>query len=214
MQPELPLASKLAQIKSWLGVGSINIFGLPMSGKDTVGVRLAEALGGKMLSSGMIIRAMESATSQHLTDAGELVPSDVFSQWVLPYFSRPELKDSPLILSSIGRWSGEENSVILEAEKSGHPIKAVLLLNISEADVLRRRAASVSLGDRGSRADDKELSVFNTRLKEFRDKTAPVILHYDNLGLLVSINADASRDEVFVNADNALFAFSQKQSQK
>ena len=131
MQPELPLASKLAQIKSWLGVGSINIFGLPMSGKDTVGVRLAEALGGKMLSSGMIIRAMESATSQHLTDAGELVPSDVFSQWVLPYFSRPELKDSPLILSSIGRWSGEENSVILEAEKSGHPIKAVLLLNIS-----------------------------------------------------------------------------------
>ncbi|MBQ3261433.1 nucleoside monophosphate kinase [Candidatus Saccharibacteria bacterium] len=214
MQPELPLASKLAQIKSWLGVGSINIFGLPMSGKDTVGVRLAEALGGKMLSSGMIIRAMESATSQHLTDAGELVPSDVFSQWVLPYFSRPELKDSPLILSSIGRWSGEENSVILEAEKSGHPIKAVLLLNISEADVLRRRAASVSLGDRGSRADDKELSVFNTRLKEFRDKTAPVILHYDNLGLLVSINADASRDEVFVNAVNALFAFSQKQSQK
>ena len=214
MQPELPLASKLAQIKSWLGVGSINIFGLPMSGKDTVGVRLAEALGGKMLSSGMIIRAMESATSQHLTDAGELVPSDVFSQWVLPYFSRPELKDSPLILSSIGRWSGEENSVILEAEKSGHPIKAVLLLNISEADVLRRRAASVSLGDRGSRADDKELSVVNTRLKEFRDKTAPVILHYDNLGLLVSINADASRDEVFVNAVNALFAFSQKQSQK
>ena len=35
---------KINTIKSWLGTGSINIFGLPMSGKDTQGLRLAEAL--------------------------------------------------------------------------------------------------------------------------------------------------------------------------
>ena len=53
---------KLQFIKTWLKTGSINIFGLPMSGKDTVGVRLAEDLGARFLSSGMIIRAMEEDT--------------------------------------------------------------------------------------------------------------------------------------------------------
>ena len=56
---------KLNTIKSWLGTGSINIFGLPMSGKDTHGLKLAELLGAKLLSSGMIIRAMESETHQN-----------------------------------------------------------------------------------------------------------------------------------------------------
>ena len=50
---------KIETIKAWLGTGSINIFGLPMSGKDTQGIKLAETLGAKFLSSGMIIRAME-----------------------------------------------------------------------------------------------------------------------------------------------------------
>ena len=38
-------------IKKQLGVGSINIFGLPFSGKDTVGKRLADDLGAVLLSS-------------------------------------------------------------------------------------------------------------------------------------------------------------------
>ena len=45
------LNEKLEKIKSWLGTGSLNIFGLPMSGKDTVGMRLAEDLQAKFLSS-------------------------------------------------------------------------------------------------------------------------------------------------------------------
>ena len=53
------MEEKIETIKEWLGTGSINIFGLPMSGKDTQGIKLAEALGAKFLSSGLIIRAME-----------------------------------------------------------------------------------------------------------------------------------------------------------
>ena len=51
--------AKIAEIKKWLMTGSINIFGYPMSGKDTQGVKLAEAVNGKLLSSGIIIRANE-----------------------------------------------------------------------------------------------------------------------------------------------------------
>lgn len=200
-------AQKILYIKNWLGTGSVNIFGLPMSGKDTVGVKLAEAIGGKFLSSGLIIRANEELTRQHFTDKGDLAPTDIFADWVLPYFDKPELANCPLVLSSIGRWSGEENMVMERAEKSNHPIKAVVILNVSEADVLNRWQAVATLNDRGVRRDDSNQAIFQNRIDEFRKKTAPVILHYRALGLLVEVNADMDRDAVFNELINQLYNY-------
>lgn len=191
------MEEKIAQIKSWLKTGSINIFGLPMSGKDTQGIRLAEALGAKFLSSGIIIRAMEKELRQDYSKLGELIPTNVFYEWVLPYFERKDLFEYPLVLSSVGRWSGEENQVLSVAAGSGHEIKAAIFLNISEADAEKRFEASKVLNDRGERSDDKDIKIFRTRLQEFREKTMPVLLHYKSLGLAININGDQSRDEVF-----------------
>lgn len=204
------MEEKIEAIRKWLGTGSINIFGFPMSGKDTQGVKLAEALGGKLLSSGIIIRANEAEQHKKLTDKGNLIPTDIFYEWVLPYFERSDLKDSPLVLSSIGRWFGEEDTVMETAERTGHPIKAAVLLNISEADVLARFQKLQILNDRGERQDDKDLNVFQVRLDEFREKTMPVLEHYKALGLLVNVNGDQSREEVFEDIVNKLYEFSQK----
>ncbi len=189
--------AKIESIKKWLGTGSINIFGLPMSGKDTQGIRLAEALNAKFLSSGMIIRAMEQETKQKYSSHGELIPTNIFYEWVLPYLERPDLFESPLILSSIGRWSGEEDQVMSVAASAGHEIKATIVLNISEKDVEKRFEIAKTLNDRGEREDDQNLEVFRTRLQEFREKTLPVLQHYKALDLLVEINGDQSRDAVF-----------------
>ncbi|MBP5648284.1 nucleoside monophosphate kinase [Candidatus Saccharibacteria bacterium] len=191
------LEEKLSAIKKWLGTGSINIFGLPMSGKDTQGIKLAEAIDAKFLSSGMIIRAMEKETKNHYSEHGALIPTNVFYEWVLPYFERSDLFKYPLILSSIGRWHGEEDQVMSVAAGAGHEIKAVILLNISEADVEQRFEKAKVLDDRGDRKDDKDLETFKTRLQEFREKTLPVLQHYNSLGLLVEINGDQSREAVF-----------------
>ena len=168
-----------------------------MSGKDTQGIKLAETLGAKFLSSGMIIRAMEEQTKNHYTDHGALIPTNVFYEWVLPYFERPDLFNYPLILSSIGRWHGEEDQVMSVAAGAGHEIKAVIILNVSEADVEKRFEAAKTLNDRGNRPDDKDLETFKTRLKEFREKTAPVLQHYNSLGLLIEVDGDQSREQVF-----------------
>lgn len=197
---------KISTIKAWLNTGSINIFGLPMSGKDTQGLRLAEALGAKFLSSGLIIRAMEKETRQNLTSGGNLAPTNLFFEWVLPYFERSDLRDFPLILSSIGRWSGEENQVMSVAAGAGHEIKATILLNISEADVENRFNAAQALDDRGEREDDKSLEIFKNRLQEFRTKTLPVLQHYKALGLLVEVNGDQLRDDVFTEIIDKLYA--------
>lgn len=188
---------KTDAIKTWLGTGSINIFGLPMSGKDTQGVKLAEALNAKFLSSGIIIRAMEKQQNKTYSNQGALIPTNVFYEWVLPFFERRDLFKYPLILSSIGRWSGEENQVMSVASGSSHPIKAVILLNLSEADVEKRFQEAKSLNDRGDRADDKDIKIFRTRLQEFHDKTLPVLQHYKTLGLLIEVNGDQTRENVF-----------------
>ena len=213
---EANLEQKLLVIKQWLGTGSINIFGLPMSGKDTVGVRLAESIGAKFLSSGLIIRSLESVNNQHLTDRGELIKTDLFYDWVLPYFDKEELKPFPLVLSSIGRWSGEEDTVIDRARTSGHEIKAAVVLNVSEADVTNRWETVANLGarqDRGSRADDVSLEVFQTRLEEFRKKTLPVLLHYRSLGLLVEVRADMEREQVFNELVEQLYKYIEKKKE-
>ena len=191
------MEDKIATIKAWLGTGSINIFGLPMSGKDTQGIKLAEALDAKLISSGMIIRAMEETTKNNYSKEGNLIPTNIFYEWVLPYLERPDLFKSPLVLSSIGRWEGEEKQVMSVAAGAGHEVKAVLLLNVSEADVEKRFEAAKVLDDRGDRADDKNLEIFHNRLKEFREKTIPVLQYYKSISLLININGDQTRDEVF-----------------
>lgn len=200
------MEEKIETIKQWLGTGSINIFGLPMSGKDTQGIKLAEAINGKFLSSGMIIRAMEQQTRERYSEAGNLIPSNVFYEWVLPYFERSDLYRYPLVLSSIGRWHGEEDQVMSIAAGAGHEIKAAVILNISEADVEQRFEAAKTLQDRGDRRDDKDLEIFKNRIQEFREKTLPVLQRYNSLGLLIEVNGDQSREKVFNELVDKLYA--------
>lgn len=202
---------KITKIKNWLGTGSINVFGLPMSGKDTVGVRLAEMLGAKFLSSGIIIRAIEQQEHLHYTEWGKLWPTDMFKERILPYLESEELDGYGLVLSSVGRWEGEEEPVMEACERGGHPIKAVIVLNVSESDVMGRWRAAKALGDRGNRVDDRKEEVFQERIKEFRTKTLPVLQYYRGRGLLISAKADDTREKVFENVLDELVKFIDRQ---
>lgn len=204
---EQNLIDKLARIKSWLGTGSLNVFGLPMSGKDTVGERLAKDLDAKFLSSGIIIRAFEAEQNQNMTGSGQLIPTNTFYDIILPYFSREEMKNDSLILSSVGRWAGEEDKIMEAAKNGGHEIKAVVLLDLTEAVVKSRFEAAKQLNDRGERADDANIEIFETRIREFNEKTVPVLNHYDELKLLIRVPADGSRDEVYLSVIDKLVEF-------
>jgi len=96
------------------------------------------------------------------------------------------------------------------AAGAGHPIKAAVILNVSEADVAERWEAAKMLGDRGLREDDKSPEVFKKRILEFREKTLPVLMAYRDLGLVVEVRADMPRDEVFVELVNRLYDFASR----
>lgn len=206
------MEEKISYIKKWLGTGSINIFGLPMSGKDTVGMRLAEEIGAKFLGSGIMIRAVETEQKKSLTSNGELIPTNMFYDIVLPYFGREELKGTGLVLSSIGRWSGEEVEVMRAAREGGHEIRAVVLLSLSEKEVRTRWEVAKTLGDRGLRADDADPKVFETRIREFHEKTMPVLQKYNELGLLIQVKAEMSREEVYQMVIESLYTYARERA--
>jgi adenylate kinase len=190
---------QLVALQAWLGNGSINIFGLPYAGKDTHGSILAELLDAPLLSGGDILRnSVIPPEVKRDLDAGILVPTEDYLNIVTPYLSKPEFQDKPLILSSVGRWIGEEEGVLAATEASGHPIKAVVYLHLSVETMRERWAKSQEKNDRGGRADDAK-GVIETRIQEFREKTLPVIEVYRQKGLLIEVNSDAEKQEVLEN---------------
>lgn len=187
----------LTHISEWLGSGSINIFGLPFSGKDTQGSRLAADLGATRLSGGEILRGSEIPPHvKEAIDAGYLAPTKEYVEIITPYLSRDEFAGRPLILSSVGRWKGEEEGVLQACEASGHPIKAVVFLNISEDVLMQRWHHAQETGDRNGRVDDEHHKL-EVRLSEYREKTLPVIETYRQMGLLFEVDTNDEKDVVY-----------------
>ena len=195
----------LETIKKWLGSGSINIFGLPFAGKDTHGETLTHLLDARLLGGGEILRNSDIPPKLKAElDAGILFPTTDDMRIVTPYLRRSEVEGNPLILSSVGRWIGEEEGVLQATKASGHPTKAVVYLHAGEEVVFRRWKKSQEKGDRAGRADDAE-HVLATRIEEFNTKTLPVIEVYRQKGLLIEVNSDAEKNEVLENILARLF---------
>jgi adenylate kinase len=196
----------LQAIKDWLGTGSINLFGLPFAGKDTHGAELAQLFDGVMLSGGDILRSsMIPAHVKEAIDAGGLAPTDEFARIVMPYLSKAEFKDHPLILSSVGRWHGEEKGVMKATTESGHPMKAAIYLELDPAVARQRWRNSQEVGDRGGREDDAEY-LLDVRFEEFRVKTLPVIEAYRDKGLLIQVDGVPPIESVSRTILDALLA--------
>ena len=187
--------TSISFVKNWLGPGSINIFGLPFSGKDTHGAILARDLNAALIGGGQILRSQSAEHVQKAIAAGKMAPTQEYLSLILPYFSRQEFSEKPLILSSIGRLHGEEQSVVDAAQTAGHPIKAVVYLKITEDDVYARWQSEERTIHRGERHDYAE-HVLQTRLKEYYEKTLPVIEYYKNLGLLIEVDGRPPKNDV------------------
>ncbi len=187
---------KTPELKTWLGSGSINFFGLPFAGKDSQARRIADRLQGTVLSSGDIFRnSVIPPKTKAIIDSGVLAPTQDFIDIVLPYLKKSEFAGRPLMLSSVGRWHGEEEGVIGALEESKHPLKAVVYLALDEAIAIERLDLEENAIERGIREDDGKEKLL-TRIEEFHNKTLPVIDYYREAGLLIEIDASLPKDDV------------------
>lgn len=199
--------NEIESIKHWLGTGSINIFGLPFAGKDTHGHKLAELFDASIMGGGDILRNSAIPPRVHqIMVTGALIPTNDYIDIVVPYLSKEEFAGRPLVLSSVGRWHGEEQGVISAAEAANHPIKAALFLSVSEATAYQRFVDSANDENRGERSDDTD-DVLKTRFSEFRNKTMPVIDFYRDQGILIEIDGNPPKNEVHQSILRGLLSF-------
>ena len=191
------------KLTNWLETGSVNIFGRPFSCKDTQARALSQLFNAPIIGGGDIIRNSGHKNMNDHINTGKLTPQKEYLDLVLPFLSKSDYRNLPLILSSLGRWHGEEESIMQATQASGHTIKAVIYLDIDEDTVIKRWEVAKKLGDRGSRNDDNADSI-KIRLNEFRNKTLPVLEFYKQRGLLININGNLPRDQVSRAVSNAL----------
>jgi adenylate kinase len=197
--------TKVQVIKKWLQAGSINIFGKPFAGKDSQGAILTSLLNGRLLGGGDILRSCDiSEGIKHIMSAGQLIPSDEYVRIVLPFLSKPELADKPLILSSVGRWDGEQVGVMSALNQSGHNLKAVVYIDIPDDIVYKRWAVRDVNKDRPNRRDDTK-EIIDIRLSEFQTKTTSVIDYYRKIGYLIEINGQGTREKVANDIIDSLY---------
>ena len=183
---------KLDAIGDWLGDGSINFFGQPFAGKDNQAKQFGRHFGTPVLGGGNILRAMIlEAEIEAAMHAGELIDSKYFLRNVVTTLGGLAVAGKPLVLSSVGRVQGEELPVMDALQALDHPAKLVVNLEIDNEEVFMRSERQRKV----VRPDDNPSSL-STRLQEYEDKTVPVLRTYEDLGLLINIDAHGPKEAV------------------
>ncbi|WP_413442138.1 adenylate kinase [Synechococcus sp. MIT S1220] len=166
--------------------------GPPGAGKGTQAARLCETNGMKHLSTGDLLRAEVAAgtalgqEAETVMNRGELV-SDTLVLAIVENQMK-SFSGGGWLLDGFPRTVPQAEALEPLLKDLNQPIQAVVLLELDDAVLIQRLLA------RG-RADDNE-NVIRNRLEVYREKTAPLINFYRKKGLLLSVAADGSVEEI------------------
>ena len=175
------------------------LLGPPGAGKGTQAERVCASHGLVHLSTGDLLRAAVAAESKlgleakGYMDKGDLVPDSLVLALVRERLSQPDA-EAGFLLDGFPRNASQAQA--LEAELGNQQVERVVHMRLDDEEIVRRLLA------RG-RKDDKE-EVIRNRLKVYRDETAPLIAHYEEKGLLRTVDALGTMDEVETRISAAL----------
>jgi adenylate kinase len=167
--------------------------GPPGAGKGTQAQRLAGDRGLLHLSTGDLLRAEVAAGSELGKEAqavmarGELV-SDALVLAIVRSRLEGQSEGDGWLLDGFPRNLTQAEALADLLEALGQPIELVVLMELDDGVLIQR------LLNRG-RADDNE-AVIRHRLQVYREQTAPLIHYYRERGLLRSVEADGTVEEI------------------
>lgn len=183
------------------------IVGPQGSGKGTQGVRVAEAFGIPVVSTGDIFRAnikQGTELGQKVTailDAGDLVPDELTSEIVRDRLSQDDAAGG-FLLDGYPRNTAQVGHLDAFLESRGESLDAVILLDVPREESLDRlRLRAVEQG----RSDDTDEAIAH-RLDIYEHETAPIIEIYEPRGIVDRIDGVGSLDEITERISAALGA--------
>jgi len=200
------------------------LLGPPGSGKGTQGERLQEDLRLPYYATGDILRAAVrdatdlGRTAKAYMDRGDLVPDEVIVGVIAERISSAEALDG-FILDGFPRTMGQAEALDAKLEELGRAVTAVLLIDVSDDEVVRRLGGRRTCLEGGHVfhvefnppqrdgicdldgselivRDDDEPEVIRNRLDTYHAKTEPLVDYYDQRSVLRRIDGAAAPQEV------------------
>jgi adenylate kinase len=169
------------------------LLGPPGAGKGTQADRIADRFQLVHVATGDILRANVADgtplgdVAQAYLDSGELVPDEVVVAMMLDRLTQPDCGHG-FLLDGFPRSVAQARALDEHLAELGTPLDAAINLEVAEEELLHR------LAGRG-RADDNAQTIRN-RLQVFVSATRPLLDYYDEQGLLFSVAAAGTIDEV------------------
>ena len=178
--------------------------GPPGAGKGTQAERLTAAYQMAHLSTGDMLRAAREAGTEvgqaadRYMSTGKLVPDEIVLAIIAQRLNQPDCKKGYL-LDGFPRTIAQAEALDSMLAERGAPLDVVLQLQVAEEELFQR------LAGRG-RADDTP-EVIRQRLVAYREQTEPLLDYYRTRGLLRSIDAVGTVEEVLDRAKAVLDQF-------
>lgn len=175
----------------------ILILGAPGSGKGTQGKILAERLGLPKITTGDILRAaVKDRTPLGLEvkkymDLGKLVPDAVVLDMIKGELDRPEAAEGA-VLDGFPRTAAQAQLVDQTLGARGQRLNHVLLLDVTEEELLRRMRTRAGIEGRSDDTPD----AIATRLQVYQRDTAPLVAHYAQRGIVHRVPGNGSIEEI------------------
>ncbi len=167
------------------------LLGPPGAGKGTQAERLVSAHELLHLSTGDMLRAAVAAESElgvkakGFMDAGELVPAELVCALVAERLRAVE-DGQGYLLDGFPR--NEAQAVALHADVGDDAIDCVVHMKLDDEEIVQR------LLKRGRKDDTEE--VIRNRIKVYGEETSPLIAFYEQRGLLRTVDALGTIDDV------------------
>jgi adenylate kinase len=181
------------------------LMGPPGAGKGTQGAILAQRLGLPKFATGDLLRdAVKRGTplgqkAKAVMEAGHLVSDDIILGVVREEMARPAAALG-VVFDGVVRTVPQAEGVERLLAEQGKKLDAVLFFDVTDNEILGRLEKRRTLE---SRADDDPAAVA-TRLRAYREQTAPVLAWYDARGLVRRIPGTGTVDEVAERVRRAL----------
>ncbi|MEO3775986.1 adenylate kinase [Micromonospora sp. B11E3] len=212
------------------------LVGPPGAGKGTQAEFIAAHLSVPKISTGDIFRANVSqgtplgVEAKRYMDAGKLVPDEVTINMVRDRLAEPDAAEG-FLLDGFPRTTPQAAALDKLLADLGTALDLVLELVVDDDEVIRRLSGRRTCRGCGKiwhvefdattrdgicdrcgaelfQRDDDKPETIAARLREYADKTAPLVDYYGAQGKLVGIDATGPVEDVTVRAIDALRSYS------
>src|SRR6266567_1105291 len=170
----------------------------PGAGKGTQGALIAAHFDIPHIATGELLRdhvarrtALGQAVQMYL-DRGELVPDQVVLDMVREAMVAAKAAGGGYVLDGIPRNMQQARAAYLIGRELGMTADVALHLQAGDAELMRRLLARAALEHRSDDTPD----IIAQRLALYHDVTSPIISWYRDRGILVSVDAMRSAQQV------------------